>query len=211
MEVLENLGVYAVGVDIDKRDALFWSNKRLPCILADGRYLPFKEQSFNSVLAIEVIEHVGQERRTAVARMMERRKFAEELMRVCKEGGVIFLSTPNKKFPIDVAHARMNRNIVGGIQAGGLRFHSPWESFTVSLEELREIFGERNGHASIFLVSPKGYVNWSWEFFMKHALVKYIAFPIAKLWVELLDKFSCLRASPLNPHLILMAKVIRYK
>jgi hypothetical protein len=116
--------------------------------------------------------------------------------------------TPNKKFPIDLAHAGMDRNVVGGPRIGVLRFHSPWESFTVSFEELKQILNEKEGSTSVFLVSPLGYVNWDWEFFLKHALLKYIVLPVARPWVKLLDTLSFLRASFLNPHLILIAKVI---
>jgi len=207
VEVLDHLGADSVGVDIDKQNAPFWLSKGLECILADGRHLPFKERSFDCVIAIEIIEHVGQEKK-GMMRRLERKEFAKELMRICGKGGGVFLSTPNKKFPIDIAHTGMDRDIVGGLRVGGLRFHSPWESFTVSFEELRELFNEKEGGTSIFLVSPLGYVNWDWEFFMKHALIKYIVFPIGRLWVKLLNKFSCLRVSFLNPHLILIAKVI---
>ena len=205
IEVLANLGIDSVGVDIDKQNAPFWLSKGLQCILADGRYLPFKERTFDCIIAIEIIEHVGQEKKGTMRRI-ERKKFARELMRVCAKGGGIFLSTPNKKFPIDIAHAGMDRGIVGGLRLGGLRFHSPWESFTVSLEELSKIFNEKEGCTSIFLVSPLGYVNWNWEFFTEYALIKHIAFPIGRLLVKLLDKLSCLRASFLNPHLILIVK-----
>lgn len=106
LEVLAGLGAYAVGVDIDKRNIPFWKRRQLNCILADGRYLPFRKQSFDCVIAIEVIEHVGQEKK-GVLRKVERRRFADELRRVCIKTGAIFLSTPNKKFPVDIAHSGM--------------------------------------------------------------------------------------------------------
>jgi len=42
LEMLAGLGADAVGVDIDKSNAPFWKDRQLNCILADGRYLPFK-------------------------------------------------------------------------------------------------------------------------------------------------------------------------
>jgi hypothetical protein len=151
---------------------------------------------------------VGQEKKGTM-RITERKKFAKELMRACRRGGAIFLSTPNKKFPIDIAHAGMDRAIVGGPRIGVLRFHSPWESFTVSLEELRQIFNEKDGSTSIFLVPLLGYVNWDWEFFLKQApLLKYVILYVARPWFKLLDKLSYLRASFLNPHLCVIVKVI---
>jgi 2-polyprenyl-3-methyl-5-hydroxy-6-metoxy-1,4-benzoquinol methylase len=141
LEVLAGLGADAVGVDIDKSNAPFWKGRQLNCILADGRYLPFKKHSFDCVIAIEVIEHIGQEKK-GMLRKAERKRFVDELKRVCRRQGAIFLSTPNQKFPIDIAHVGMSRSIVGGLSIGGIRFHTPWESFTLSLQDLKKLFEE---------------------------------------------------------------------
>ncbi|MEK6970134.1 MAG: methyltransferase domain-containing protein [archaeon] len=55
-------------------------------VIGDGQTMPFKDQSFQSILAGEVLEHV--ENPSA---------FIRECWRVLKWNGVLSLSTPNKK------------------------------------------------------------------------------------------------------------------
>ena len=63
----------------------------LTVLVADGRYLPFEDRSFDWVFSNAVIEHVG-------ARTHQRR-FASEIRRVAARG--YFVTTPNKFFPIE--------------------------------------------------------------------------------------------------------------
>lgn len=203
IEIFRSFGIDAFGIDVYKENTVFWRSEGLQCLLADGRYLPFKSSFFDCVIAIEVIEHVGQEKK-GIGKIIERKKFAKECMRVSSEDGVIFLSTPNKNFPFDLAHSRMSKAITGGIRVGGLRLHQPWESFTLSLKELKEMFNKKAGDTQIFLISPLGYINWNFESYTKSHTVKYVFFPIAKLWLKMLDSLSSLRVSPLNPHLIVI-------
>ena len=53
---------------------------------ADAQALPFKQQSFDSVLAGELIEHLEKPE-----------SFIQESSRVLKKGGVIIITTPNVK------------------------------------------------------------------------------------------------------------------
>jgi ubiquinone/menaquinone biosynthesis C-methylase UbiE len=55
-------------------------------IIGDGQQMPFRDKSFDSILAGEVIEHVPNPLR-----------FIQECGRVLKQGGILALSTPNKK------------------------------------------------------------------------------------------------------------------
>jgi 2-polyprenyl-3-methyl-5-hydroxy-6-metoxy-1,4-benzoquinol methylase len=204
VEVFTSMGIDSVGIDADKENAPLWSNKRLQCILADGCNLPFRDGVFDCITTIEVIEHIGQEKPKSLKRI-EREKFTKDILRVRAKNGAIFLSTPNKKFPIDIAHAGMDKKIAGGLRLGGMRVHLPWESFTVSVGEIKEMF-EKERNVSVFLVSPLGYINWDWEIFTKHSLIRIILFPISKLFVRLLDKSNFIRASPLNPHIIILIR-----
>jgi SAM-dependent methyltransferase len=119
MEVFANHGIDSVGVYIDEENAPSRSSKGGQFVMANRRHLPLTERVFDCILTIEVIEHVGQERREAMRRT-EREKFVSEPMRVCRKGGAILLSVPNKKFPINLAHAGMDRNVVGGPRIGVL-------------------------------------------------------------------------------------------
>lgn len=59
-------------------------------VIADGRRLPFPDQSFDVYFSNAVLEHVG----TAE----DQRRFLAEACRVAKR---VFLSTPNRWFPMD--------------------------------------------------------------------------------------------------------------
>ena len=55
-------------------------------VVADAYHLPFKDGSFDAIIASEIIEHVDQPG-----------AFASELMRVVKPKGVVIISTPYKE------------------------------------------------------------------------------------------------------------------
>ncbi len=55
-------------------------------IIGDGQQMPFKNGTFNSILAGEVLEHVSNPQ-----------KFIQECWRVLDWNGVLAISTPNKK------------------------------------------------------------------------------------------------------------------
>lgn len=56
----------------------------------NGDKLPFKNESFDGIIATEVFEHVD-----------NRDKFIKELARVLKPEGVLVISSPNKLYPIE--------------------------------------------------------------------------------------------------------------
>jgi SAM-dependent methyltransferase len=64
-----------IGIDLDSNS--------LTDILCDGEKLPFKESCFSACLCIQVLEHVN-----------ELRTVLDEMFRVLKSGGLLFLSTP---------------------------------------------------------------------------------------------------------------------
>jgi len=59
-------------------------------VFADGRALPFADQSFDIVFSNSVIEHVGDRE--------NQRQFAEETTRV---GRAYWVQTPNRRFPVE--------------------------------------------------------------------------------------------------------------
>ena len=58
-------------------------NKNITDIVADARNLPFKDSSYDCIMAIEVFEHLENPE-----------KFVDEAHRVLKKSGVFFLSIP---------------------------------------------------------------------------------------------------------------------
>jgi hypothetical protein len=61
-------------------------------VQADGRRLPFKDEAFDFIHSSAVLEHVGNRQRQI--------DFVGELVRVARRG--IFVTTPNRWFPIEV-------------------------------------------------------------------------------------------------------------
>ena len=60
-------------------------------VKADGRKLPFADESFDFVHSNAVLEHVGSTAQQAV--------FVQEMWRVARRG--VFLTTPNRWFPVE--------------------------------------------------------------------------------------------------------------
>ena len=81
---LANAGFEAYGVDVSEPN-IERSKKVCPgCQLYDGRKLPFANQFFDSVGALNVLEHVEQPE-----------EFLHELVRVTRVGGRLVVSSPN--------------------------------------------------------------------------------------------------------------------
>jgi len=79
---------WVVGLDIDQaavRAAVRENFTQTNFIVADGAYLPFKDESFDVVICTQVYEHARNPTR-----------MAEEIWRVLRQGGVCFFSGPNK-------------------------------------------------------------------------------------------------------------------
>jgi hypothetical protein len=97
-------------------------------VVADGRRLPFADGEFDVAVSNAVVEHVGGED--------DQRAFVHEL---CRVGTRVFVSTPNRWFPIEVhtllpfvhwvprARARPIMRAVGGEVAADVRLLGPRE------------------------------------------------------------------------------------
>lgn len=87
----ENITVVAMG-DLESFSRRY---PHIRSVQADGRVLPFEDDSFDIAYSNAVIEHVGNN--------TEQLRFLCELLRVSRAG---FLTTPNRLFPIEV-HTRL--------------------------------------------------------------------------------------------------------
>lgn len=86
----------SVGCDIDK-EALIATEKilkkvgvKIPLLFYDGKKLPFKDNEFDVVTCIEVIEHVENPEH-----------FLKEISRVLKKDGILHITTANKWWPYE--------------------------------------------------------------------------------------------------------------
>jgi SAM-dependent methyltransferase len=79
---------WVVGSDINQdaiSSAARESTTQAKFIVADGAYLPFRDESFDVVICTQVYEHARNPT-----------KLSEEIWRVLRQGGVCFFSGPNK-------------------------------------------------------------------------------------------------------------------
>ena len=83
-------------VGIDDVSALRNRYPNVTFLQADGRALPYEDDSFDVVHSNAVVEHVGDRE--------QQRTFILELVRVARTGGLV--TTPNRWFPVE-AHTRL--------------------------------------------------------------------------------------------------------
>jgi 2-polyprenyl-3-methyl-5-hydroxy-6-metoxy-1,4-benzoquinol methylase len=81
---LDSAGFEAYGVDVSEPNIERARKASARCQLYDGRKLPFADQYFDSVGALNVLEHVE-----------EPEDFLRELVRVTRIGGKLVISSPN--------------------------------------------------------------------------------------------------------------------
>ncbi|MDQ6959169.1 MAG: class I SAM-dependent methyltransferase [Mariprofundaceae bacterium] len=82
--LLEAAGLCGIGVDLHPERLSLAARKKLRVALADGSQLPFADHSFDTVICMEVLEHVP-----SMAGVMS------EVHRVLKPGGHWIISVPN--------------------------------------------------------------------------------------------------------------------
>lgn len=161
-------GFEAYGVDLPKA-ARFWaaagrSPERYFC--ADATRLPFADSSFDVVLSMGVIEHIGTitgHCTLAHDHQRARADYARELVRVLKSGGRLLVSCPNKNFPVDIHHGpgdeltqpgRLRREIS---TRAGLNVHCTWGSHhLLSFPEVRDLF-RAAGASRVTPLPARGY------------------------------------------------------
>lgn len=83
-----------IGLDVEKK-AVEYANEKYGsenCSFQsyDGLKIPFEENTFDSIVSYQVIEHVDKDE-----------YFLKEIHRVLKEGGTLYLTTPNRLHRLD--------------------------------------------------------------------------------------------------------------
>jgi len=197
VDCLVNSGVNAYGVEPFARTKA-WHLRRNKgrFIVADGRYMPFNDGVFDVLYCAAVLEHVGYEEKSEISSVtQEREKFAKELSRVLKPGGVIILNTWNRHFCIDIGH---------GANLLGMRAHSPFNDFTLSLRDIKSLFIQKCGCRDVVTLPYRNFVSWDLQ--IKNYRIMRLLSPLVKTYLRLLDRLKFLRSSFLSPYLILAIK-----
>lgn len=84
LQRIHQAGYAAQGIDVCEPAILEGRAKGLPCQLYDGKTIPYPDNTFASVGALNVLEHVDQPE-----------AFIEEVVRVARPGGKVVISSPN--------------------------------------------------------------------------------------------------------------------
>jgi 2-polyprenyl-3-methyl-5-hydroxy-6-metoxy-1,4-benzoquinol methylase len=89
--ILSSTNAHLIGVDVDRitiDNANYkYGSENCKYQLYDGKQLPFPDGKFDVVVSFQVIEHVQND----IA-------FLNEIKRVMKDGGVLYLATPNRNY-----------------------------------------------------------------------------------------------------------------
>lgn len=96
-----------VGIEASKELAHICKLRKLRVVIADANFLPFKDEVFDLVTCIEVIEHTS-----TPYRMLN------EIYRVTKKGGRLFISTPNLAGPVYILSQMIKRRPSPGHRVG---------------------------------------------------------------------------------------------
>lgn len=198
VDLLCEAGYDAIGIDCGNRTKA-WGERREAnrFMLANGKHLPFEDESFDGIFCGCVFPHVGVKGdsfEVAPEHAAERLSLAREMARVLRPGGRILVSSPNRRFPFDIFHGR---------SGGGYR-PRPYDSrdpFLLSAADYRQMF-LRAGCARAAPLPVAGY----WGFIRsKHSAKGYLlALPVRMLFrLASHDRLPMLRASPLNPWLVM--------
>jgi SAM-dependent methyltransferase len=201
VDLLGAAGFDMVGIDCGARSSA-WPHRehRHRLLLANGRHLPFERGAFDAVYCGCVFPHVGTVGDSHTVRpdyFDDRRELASEMSRVLRPGGWVLVSSPNRKFPLDIFHGRTVENPMP-------RLNRPGDPFLLSFEDYQNLF-RPTGCSSFQLLPVNGY--WGFVRRKKTAKGRLSMLPVDALFKMISQPaFSGLRNSPLNPWLVVLGK-----
>lgn len=173
VSLLKEEGYQAYGVDLPNLSR-FWANSHNDpghFFCCDSLRLPFKNDFFDIVYSIGVVEHIGT--RIGHCELSDnyhviRQAYANEILRVTKPGGRILIACPNKSFLIDAQHGptdasgpkRKLRSYI--FQKTRLNIHPVWGKYHLpSYSEIKDYFVTRGGASNLESLSLQGYFGFS--------------------------------------------------
>lgn len=199
IDILTEAGYDAVGIDCGNRTKM-WAGRHETgrLMLANGKYLPFEDGTFDGIFCGCVFPHVGvvgDSFQVAANYGEERLSLAREMARVLKPDGKILVSSPNRHFPFDIFHGRGN----GGYRP--VRYNSR-DPFLLSLSDYRTMF-KAAGCAKAELLPVDGY----WGFIRsKNSMKGYLlSLPVRLLFrIGSVAGLKALRGSAISPWIVVL-------
>jgi SAM-dependent methyltransferase len=197
-------GFSAIGVDM-RTVAGIWRSLDLPAddlVVGDVTALPFGDATFDAVISLGVVEHVGTltgHLSLAPDWQAQRARYAAELQRVTRPGGRILLACPNKRFPIDLQHGP-NDELTHApwrtriFERLGINVHPTWGDYHLaSYADLYRWFGK----GRVRPLPLSGYFGFS---AVERPGVPSGVGRLARAWVDRLP--VALRPTALNPYVL---------
>ena len=203
VEMLHKEGFDSVGIDCGNRTAV-WPRRansdRL--LLANGKHLPFDDNSFDAAFCGCVFPHVGVVGDSNVpAPDVDEQRFeiAREMVRILRPGGYVIVSSPNRWFLFDIFHGRTP----GSYKP---RFNSPASRFLLSVGDYQRLF-MRAGTGRATALPVENY----WGFIRSRHSLKGVLFgmPVRFVfWLVSRPGMGVLRGSPINPWVVVMLQKV---
>lgn len=193
-------GLDAHGVDCGSRSHA-WSSRRHPEAFAFGSVarLPFPDDSFDVVVTGCLLPHIGVVGDSVTLKqdgLAERRRVADELLRVTKPGGHLVMGNPNRLCPADLFHKGQMSSA-----SSLVRWHRTDEAFLLSFADYVAMFGSQ---ARLRTLPVSRY--WGFHSKERQASTRVLARLLRAYFALLsLPPLGALRRSFLNPWLMVLA------
>ncbi len=195
VDILAEYGFNIVGIEIGNRTRIWLSRRHKErLMLANGKYLPFEDESFDCVYCGCVFPHVGVEGDSFTVTpdyLESREKLAGEMFRVLKSSGKIFVSSPNRKFPLDIFHGRNPGSYTP-------RINWPSDPCLLSVGDYKKIFSKATPARATALP-----VNGYWGFVRSRKSLKgfLLGIPV-RLVFHITSALPFLRGSCIDPWIV---------
>jgi SAM-dependent methyltransferase len=195
VDVLAEAGFDVVGFDCGFRSAA-WSARRQAdhLLLANGLHAPFRDGWFDVAIMGCVFPHIGvagDSFAVAPAYRDDRLALARDVARIVRPGGHVVVSSPNRRFPLDLFHRHDPGRRVPR--------RTPWrDPFLLSVADYRDLFVGGAGCARVEPLPIAGY----WGFVNMGATWRTrLLRAVLRAWFGAVSAVGPLRASPLAPWL----------